>query len=575
MSSGSKTGSEMRQALGQCRSALLGIGFFSALVNILYLVGPLFMLQVYDRVLSSGSVPTLVALATIVIALYVCQGILDVIRTRLLVRVGSALDHGLGSRIYQVVVRAPLVAPTRGDGLQAVRDMDQIRSFFAGAGPLAFFDMPWLPIYVAVCFLLHVWIGILALAGAIMLIAIAITTEILSRKPTREATTAIGERNGLAEAGRRNAEVLRAMGMEARTARRWSTRSREHTMAVQRSGDISGGLSALSKVLRFILQSALLATGAYLALQQEVTAGVIIAGSIVASRALAPVELAVGNWRGFIAARQSWARLSDLLAGFPVNRDPLPLPRPHRELNVAGVTITPPGQQRIVVEGVSFELKAGQALGVIGPSASGKSSLARALVGLWRPAQGKIRLDGAALDQWSPEALGEHIGYVPQEIELFDGTVTDNISRFHEDPDPTSVIAAAQEAGVHELILGLPEGYSTKIGSNGELLSAGQRQRLALARALYGNPFLVVMDEPNSNLDANGEAALTQAITRVRSRGGIAIIVAHRPSALAAVDTVLMINNGRIQAFGPRDEVLKQVLQTAPGVVPLVSEAQR
>jgi ATP-binding cassette subfamily C protein len=357
--------------------------------------------------------------------------------------------------------------------------------------------------------------------------------------------------------------------MEDRSTARWSDANRKYLEAQQRTSDISGGLGVLSKVFRMMLQSGVLAVGAYLVIHGEATGGIIIAGSILSARALAPVELAIANWRGFIAARQSWRRLSELLSALPVIEDPLPLPKPQNVLAVEGVTLTPPGHQRIVAQDLSFQLRAGQGLGVIGPSASGKSSIARALVGVWRPVQGKVRLDGAALEQWSPEALGPHIGYMPQDVELFGGTIAENIARFIPNADPNSVIRAAQAAGVHEMILGFPEGYSTQIGEAGQFLSAGQRQRIALARALYGDPFLVVLDEPNSNLDAQGEAALTQAIQSVRARGGIAIIIAHRPSALAGVDMVLMMNQGRVQAFGPRDEVLRQVLQPAQGAAPL------
>jgi ATP-binding cassette subfamily C protein len=532
-------------------------------INLLYLTGSFFMMQVYDRVLPSRSVPTLVALAGLAAALYAFQGLLDLIRSRLMVRVGSSLDIGINQRVYEAIVRLPLRSQVQGDGLQAVRDLDQIRGFLSGPGPLALFDLPWLPLYIGICFIFHFWLGVAALIGAIVLVVITIMTDIKTRAPARAAAEAVGTRNAIAETGRRNAEVLQAMGMEGRTTARWADANRKYLEAQQRSSDVSGGFGALSKVFRMMLQSGVLAVGAYLVIHQEATGGIIIAGSILSARALAPVELAIANWRGFIAARQSWGRLSQLLSTLPISEDQLALPKPQNALAVEGITLTPPGQTRIVVQDLAFQLRAGQGLGVIGPSASGKSSLARALVGVWKPVQGKVRLDGAALEQWSPEALGPHIGYMPQDVELFSGSIAENIARFIPNADPNAVIRAAQAAGVHELILSFPEGYSTQIGEAGHFLSAGQRQRVALARALYGDPFLVVLDEPNSNLDAQGEAALTHAIHTVRGRGGIAVIVAHRPSALAGVDMVLMMNQGRAQAFGPRDEVLRQVLQPA------------
>jgi ATP-binding cassette subfamily C protein len=390
------------------------------------------------------------------------------------------------------------------------------------------------------------------------------------------------ERNALAEAGRRNAEVLRAMGMGARTAGLWGEANGRYMASQRRASDIAGGLGSASKVLRMLLQSTVLGTGAYLVIRSEATAGIIIASSILTSRALAPVELAIANWKGFMAARQSWRRLSELLTLLPSRAAPMALPRPTKSLSVDNASVAPPEQRRIVVQDVSFELKSGQGLGIIGPSASGKSSLARLLVGVWQPARGRIRLDGSALPHWSPEALGSHVGYLPQDVELFAGSIAQNIARLDPSPDPAAVIAAAKAAGVHELIARLPEGYDTQIGEAGAALSAGQRQRIALARALYGDPFLVVLDEPNSNLDAEGEEALTRAILGVRSRGAIAVVVAHRPSALAAVDTVLFMSEGRQQAFGPKDEVLKKVLRRPPpAAIPsptplkVVTEAQK
>jgi PrtD family type I secretion system ABC transporter len=368
-------------------------------------------------------------------------------------------------------------------------------------------------------------------------------------------------RMALAEASRRNAEVVQAMGMTGRLAAFWEGYNRRHLNAQQRVADIAGGLGALSRILRMALQSAVLGIGAYLVVNQQASAGIIIASSILTSRALAPVEVAIANWRGFVAARQSWRRLSGLLAKMPATALRMELPTPRSTLTVEAVGVSPPGSNRLVVQGVAFQLKAGQGLGVIGPSASGKSSLARSIVGVWPTVQGKIRVDGAAIDQWSAEALGSHVGYLPQDMELFDGTIGQNISRFDADATADQVIAAAEAAGVHELILGLPEGYETRTGEGGANLSAGQRQRIGLARALYGEPFLVVLDEPNSNLDREGDDALTRAILGVRARGGIVVVNAHRPSALAGVDNVLVLLNGRPQAIGPKEQVLRETSQ--------------
>jgi ATP-binding cassette subfamily C protein len=396
--------------------------------------------------------------------------------------------------------------------------------------------------------------------GALILVGLTLWTEMLTRQPTSAATKYGGMRAGLAETSRRNAEALVAMGMVGRIAKRWSESQQQYLASQQQSGDVTGGFGAISKILRMMLQSAVLGVGAYLVIHQEASAGIIIAGSIIAARALAPVDLAIANWRGWVAARQSWHRLNKLLTMLPARDAPMQLQPPSRNLIVETATAVPPGQQKIVAQDVTFALQSGNGLGIIGPSGAGKSSVARMLVGVWPPVRGRIRIDGASLDQWSPEALGRHVGYLPQDVELLGGTVADNISRFDPGAQPESIIAAARAAGVHELILNLPEGYETEVGEQGTALSAGQAQRVALARALYGSPFLVVLDEPNSNLDAEGDEALTRAILGVRSRGGIVVVVAHRPSAIAGVDLLMAMNQGRMQAFGPKDEVLAKVL---------------
>src|ERR1700674_4391936 len=556
--------SELAVALSSCRGAFIGIGLISAMSNVLMLTGAMFMLEIYDRVLPSRSVATLVGLATLAGGLYAAQGILDLIRGRILVRIGSALDETLSGRIYNSILRLPLLIGYQKDGLQPLRDLDSVRSFLSGPGPISLYDLPWMPVFIAVCYFFHPWIGLTALGGGIVLVILTLLTELLTRAPSAEAALLAATRNGLAESSRRNAEALVAMGMAGRMAERWAEANRKYMGSHRRVSDVGGGFAAVSKVLRLLLQSAVLGVGAYLVILEQASAGIIIAGSILAARALAPVDLAIANWKGFVAARQSWARLSKLLTLLPAEQAPMQLLDPSKTLTVENVSVTAPQQQKLIVQDVSFTLRRGNGLGIIGPSASGKSSLVRALVGRWRPVRGRVSLDGAALDQWAPEALGRHVGYLPQDVELLAGTVAENISRFEPNADSRAIIAASQAAGVHELILNLPDGYDTPIGEQGAALSAGQRQRVALARALYRDPFLVVLDEPSSNLDAVGEEALTQAILGVRSRGGIIIVVAHRPSALAAVDQLLVMNQGRAQAFGPKDQVAAKMVRREP-----------
>jgi len=553
--------SELATALGACRRAFIATALFSGVSNLLMLAGALFMLEVYDRVLPSRSVPTLVALLILVAGLYGAQGLIDMIRSRILVRVGRSLDEAMSMRVYDTIVRLPLKIGAKGEGSQPIRDLDAVRGFLSGIGPVAFFDLPWMPVYLAICFLFHTFIGLTALFGAIVLVTLAVLTEVKTRRPTRSAAQFAMARNALLEASRRNAEAITAMGMTGRISKRWSDLNRNYVAASGRASDVGGGLGAMSKVLRLLLQSAILAVGAWLVINQESTPGIIIAGSILGARALAPVDLAIANWRGFVGARQSWQRLSRLLGALPKANEPMPLKPPAHTLVVQNGAVAPPGHSKIVCQDVNFTLAAGKALGVIGPTASGKSSLARMLVGVWNPARGTVRLDGATLDQWSPEALGRHIGYVPQDVELFNGTVAQNIARFEEPPDADAVIAAAQAAGVHDLIINLPDGYETVVGEQGSALSAGQAQRIALARALYRDPFLVVLDEPNSNLDAEGDEALTRAILGLRARGAITVVVAHRPSAIAGVDYILIMAKGRQQQFGPKEEVLTRVTQ--------------
>jgi ATP-binding cassette subfamily C protein len=567
--------SELGAALRACRSAFVGVGVMSCVINVLYLTGSFFMLEVYDRVLPSRSIPTLVGLIVLAGGLYIVQGILDLIRGRILIRIGSALDEMLSRRVYDIVVRMPLLVGNRSEGLQPLRDLDNVRSFLSGMGPGALFDLPWLPLYLAICFAFHPLIGMTALVGAILLIALTILTEYLTHDPMKRSTSLAMRRQDLALSSRRNAEVLAAMGMAGRVGRRWEDSNRDYLASNQRASDVAGGLGAIAKVMRMMLQSAVLGVGAYLVINQQATAGIIIAGSILSARALAPVDLAIAHWKGFVAARQSWHRLNQLLGMLPEQGAPTLLEAPASKVSVEALTISPPGEQKVVAQDITFAVEAGQGVGVIGPSGSGKSSLVRALVGVWQPLRGKVRLDGAALDQWSPEILGRHIGYLPQDVELFAGTIAQNIARFEDEALPENIIAAAREARVHDLIIGMKDGYDTQIGDQGSVLSAGQAQRIALARALYGDPFLVVLDEPNSNLDSEGDLALNKAILGVRARGGVVVVVAHRPVGIESVDSILVMKDGRVQAFGPKEAVLGQVLQrpvAAPPAIKIVSD---
>ena len=558
-----------------CKSALIGIAVFSGMSNILMLTGAFFMLEVYDRVLPSRSIPTLVALTVLAITLFLAMGVLDFIRGRILVRIGASLDEQLSGRVYDTLIRIPLKTGSRSDGLQPLRDLDNIRSFLSGMGPIAFCDLPWIPLYLIICFIFHPLIGLTALLGAIVLAVITLLTEFRTRKPVQRAAHLGHLRNGIAELSQRNAEALTAMGMAGRVSARWGDANRKYMETQREASDVAGGLGSISKIFRMVLQSAVLAVGAWLVIIGQATAGIIIAGSILSARALAPVDLAIANWKSFAAARQSWKRLTRLLAFFPERAEPMALEAPQNSIAVEGVSAMPPGDQKIVVQDIQFTLQAGSGLGIIGPSGSGKSCLARLLVGVWQPVRGKIRLDGAALDQWTPETLGPHIGYLPQDVELLSGNIAQNIARFEDDAKAEDVLAAAKSAGVHDLIVKMRDGYDTQVGEQGAALSAGQAQRIALARALYREPFLVVLDEPNSNLDAEGDEALSRAILGIRERAGIAIVIAHRPSAIAGVDFVLVMNAGRQQAFGPKDEVLNKVLQrpSLPRPLKIVPEA--
>lgn len=550
--------------LASCRAAFFGIGLVSGVINLLMLTGAIFMMQVYDRVLGSQSIPTLVALSIIAVAAYAFQGWLDIIRMRVLALIGERIEGEVGPRVHAAVVDLPLrMQQGSNEPLHAFRQLDAVRGFVAGPGPLALFDMPWMPLYVTICFLLHPMLGLLTLFGAFVLILLTLLTELKSKAPARAASEAQSARNQAADAAQRGAEVVRAMGMLPSLAARWGKAHEGYLVAQRRASHVVGGMSATAKMFRMMLQSAMLGMGAYLAIRGQISSGTIIAASIIGARALAPVDLAIGSWKAFVSARQGYTKLKALLAFYPDTPALFALPPPTKNLLVEGLAVNAPGTQKSLVRRIALRLEAGHALGIIGPSASGKSTLGRALVGIWPAQAGKVTLDGATLDRWTPEALGPSIGYLPQDIQLFDGTVAENIARFRASAEPASVIEAATAAGFHEQVLALPEGYDTRIGSGGTQLSAGQKQRVGLARALFGRPFLVVLDEPNSNLDAEGEAAVAAAIANVRARGGIAIVIAHRPSAIAAVDLILAMKDGEAVAFGKKEDVLGRTVQNA------------
>jgi len=567
------TNSDLAAALRDCSAALVGVVVFSGLMNVLTLTGPIFMLQVYDRVVPSKSVSTLLGLALITTLLYAALGFFDQLRARILIRVGAYVDEVIHPKVFKAVVTLPLRTSLAGDGLQPLRDLDQIRNFISGGGPAAFSDLPFLPIQIIICFLIHPFIGWATVFGATVIFLLTLATDVSVRRLTLQVSEKSSQRLAVLESGRRNAEALRALGMVGRLAERWASINRAYEDSHVKVLERSGGFAGVSRVFRMMFQSGVLGVGAYLVISQEASFGVIIAASILSARALQPVEQLVANWRGFVASRQGWRRLKTTLANFHDNAAPMALPDPKASLTVESLAVVPPASQRPAVVDVSIALNAGNGLGVIGPSGAGKSSLVRAIIGAWIPFRGRVRLDGASLDQWDSDALGRHVGYLPQDVELFAGSVADNISRFEVDADPATIVQAARAAGVHEMILRLPNGYATEIGEAGSALSAGQRQRIALARALYREPFVVVLDEPNSNLDAEGDAALTQAILSVRQRGGIAIVVAHRPSALEGCDLVLAMTNGTVAAFGQKEEVLRKVLR--PNVVPVIKGRQQ
>ncbi|MEJ8476859.1 type I secretion system permease/ATPase [Roseibium algae] len=561
-----QTKSIVSEAFRSVRSALIGVGLVSFLINLLMLTGPLFMLQVYDRVLASGSVPTLIVIGSLAMVLYGFYGLLEGLRSRVLARLAHRVDAGLSASAYRFSNSLPIRLGRHAANLRPIQDLDTLRQFLSGPGPSAIADLPWLPFYVGIVFLFHPVLGFLALGGAVLIAGLILLNEIFSKAPSADANNKAGRRALEVEAGRRNSEVICAMGMEAVLLERWDTQNADFRTTQLQASDRGGFFTTLIKTIRFVLQSAVLGVGAWLAIKQEISPGVMIASSIMTSRALSPIEQAVAQWRGFVASRQALHRLREGLIWSLDAAAKLELPLPVKTLLLDKVSCGPFGEKAPYVFGLSLELQAGDGLGIIGPSGSGKSTLARALVGTVPALRGSISYDGADINQWPSERRGDFIGYMPQDLQLFDGTIAENIARFREDASSDAIIEAALLADVHDLIVGFAEGYNTVIGRAGLNLSGGQRQRIALARALYGNPFLIVLDEPNSNLDSEGETALTNAIMAMRERGSIVVVIAHRPSAIATVNKVLCMKDGQAVAFGPKDEVLKKVISPLSSV---------
>jgi PrtD family type I secretion system ABC transporter len=526
------------------------------------LVTPLYSLQVFDRVLTSRSEETLVMLTLITVGTLVILSILETVRSRVLVRLSTWVERALGPALLSYSVQRACLS-NNAASTQGLRDLASLRGFIGGAGVFHLFDAPWAPVYIAVTYMLHPWLGHLAVAGAVALFGMALVSEFATRKPLRNASAVSMKLMSQVEANNRNAEAIEAMGMLPALVRSWNEEN-EKVLSLQGvASDRAGVISAVTKFLRMLIQVAVLALGVYLAIHREIGPGAMIAASIILSRALAPVEQLIATWKSLISARSAYRRINQTLAEPVANRNTTRLPKPRGVLDVEQITVIPPGSKKPSLQSVSFNLAAGESLGIVGPSAAGKSSLARLLVGVWPPYQGAVRLDSADVFQWDREQFGQHVGYLPQDVELFDGTVKQNIARMAE-PNDESAIEAARIAGVHEMILRLPQGYETVIGDGGAKLSGGQRQRIALARAFYGDPKFVVLDEPNANLDSEGEQALSEALRKAKERQITVVIIAHRPSILAFVDKLLVLRDGRVDKFGPRDEVMAQLTRVAP-----------
>lgn len=556
---------ELRDALKDSRGLFWATGLFSIFVNLLMLAGPLYMLQLYDRVLGSRSEATLIALTLLVAFLYSIMGLLDAVRGQLMSRASARFGERMGRRVFEASMRRASIAPMASAD-SGLRDMDAVQRLMGSPVIMALLDMPWTPVFLVGITLFHPWLGILAVSGGGVLVIVALINQALTRNSVMQSTQASAKANTLAEHLRADASQVQSCGMLENTYARWQHARRDMAEQTLAFSDRGGVFSAFTKSFRLFLQSAMLGLGAFLVLHDQLSPGAMIAGSILLGRALAPVETAIGQWLVVQQGRQGWKSLAQLLSVIPEESTPTELPRPAAHLQVDQISVVPPGTKQPTMRGVSFGLSPGQALGVIGPSGAGKSTLARAVTGVWPTVSGKIRLGGAAIDQYGREALGRHIGYLPQSVQLFEGTVTENIARMSVTPDDEKVVEAAQRAGAHEMILKLPQGYDTKVDASGGGLSGGQIQRIGLARALYADPVLLVLDEPNANLDNEGSVALNKTVRMLKSEGKAVLLMAHRPSALQECELVLMLENGTRRAFGPRDEVLKAVTTNRPKI---------
>lgn len=552
--------SEIRAALAKLRGGFGAIVALSAFINLLTITGSLYLMLVYDRVLPAQSLPTLFSIFAMILIAYAFYGVFDVMRSKMLADVAASLDRSLSGRVQAIEARIALERPEAKEQVSPVRDLDQLRAFIASAGPPALIDLPWILLFLIILTAVHYWLGVVTLVGMLGLAALTLVAERVSGRHVAAVARAAAKRRLLADRQWRHAEIITALGMRDRLMLQWRRIHHDYLDQQATLTDTTATLAGISKVARMVLQSVVLTVGAMLVIDGKATAGIIFASSILSGRALAPVDSAIANWKHFVAARQAWARLDNLFGQMPPPvGERTELPAPTKSLTVENLSLTPPGSQVTNVAAVSFQAQAGQVVGIIGPSASGKSSLVRGVLGVWKAAKGAVRLDAAAIQQWDSETLGRSIGYVPQSVELFAGTIAENIARFEVGAPSDAVIAAAKAAGVHELIVQLPGGYDLQVGEDGQQLSAGQRQRIALARALYRDPFLVVLDEPNSNLDPDGEVALARAVAGVKARGGIVLLVAHRREILSVVDLLLVMRGGTVQAFGPRDEVLAKL----------------
>lgn len=552
--------SDLEEALKLCKGAFISAAGFSLVINILQLVPTIYMLQLYDRVVPTGNHTTLLMLTLIMMVLFITMGTLEWVRSQILVRVSTRLETLLNERLFKVAYKQALYSGGQRASSQPLDDLTALRQFMTGNGLFAFFDAPWLPIYIALMFVFHWMYGWMAVFTAILLIIVAIVQE-------KATSKMLGEANNLAMAGRglvnknlRNAEVIESMGMLSNIQKRWLKGTNEVLILQATASSRAGLISATSKLVRLSSQSLILAIGAYLVIENEITSGLMIGGSVLLGRALAPIDIVIGSWKGFIAARGQYARLNEMLRQIPADPERMSLPAPQGSFQFESAVVAPPGAKMAVLKGLTLNIAKGDVVGVIGPSGAGKSTFARALLGIWPCNQGKIRLDGADVFTWNRDELGPHIGYLPQDIELFEGTISENIARFG-DVDPEKVVLAAKMADVHDLILHLPEGYDTMIGASGGNLSGGQRQRVGLARALYGEPQIVVLDEPNSNLDEVGEAALGNAIQRLKQKGATVIVITHRNNVLAHVDKLLILNDGVVSVYGPKEQVIAHLQQ--------------